>query len=246
MLVWQNNSCYLDSLLTIFFFNKDSYFASNIFAKTQYILNFKKVVSVGSEITTKQEYLDFHKSLTKELYNLYKIQETDPTAPISSFETMNILQKAINYLKDDYGKWNPESCALIYNKFIEIYPMMKLKYKILDKDKISDASSCTIEYHNLFKPCTQNIIWDEYDFDIIVFEINTREGCEKIDNFILNDRYELTAIIVLNKAHYSSFIKGINDMWMYYDDTFKNVPTFSELNIEWYKNANMLFYSKIK
>jgi serine/threonine protein kinase len=259
---WQENSCYLDSLLMILFASKTNFWL-------EYILDFDPqsvkygLICQKSSIIQSQEQLEMVATeIQKFVRNSYlKLGKEEQTCQSLRL----ILQQCYPDLKEN-NKWVYYNVASVYNLFTDLFPALKIPYsQILYKhdnnfkaEQPSNFNTASFTVHQFVeeinKQDKQDIIeieWKKINHPVLVFE-NTGARMNKRDldkfRFKILDKYQLIGVIVfLVKLNHNVCYFLDNDGWKYYDGLKKKIENI-DFKLEFNDNEIplMFFYRNIE
>lgn len=171
---YQQNSCYLDTLLLILFDNLSKKWINAMILTSYRESDFKSLVC-GKKLDPKQtiEYGGRVRQILVDEYN--KIHSESPSFLICN-DIRSILLECIPNLKEN-GKYVPYNIGEIYNLFVSLYPGLNINipYIIKTGDRIMPKEIMSLPSFTMWdfmEDSTEGKIylWEELDSDIIVFQ----------------------------------------------------------------------------
>lgn len=270
VITFESNSCYVDVLLTIFFKSESSFWRRAL---------------LESKITTEFRnpelicYKDSKIKTNKDLYQLaVKVRHILKTSKIVLKEGENIVCTPLRFLLKDClldiksdGRWNTFSASELYVLFAELFPSLFLHF---NSNRPIPVVQLDTYFNNDRLP---DIEWNKYNYHILTiqnggipayrilnsktteeFEGNLLVKDRKLGEYILNNRYRLDGVVVLEgtevgKAggiHYVSYVRTKNG-WYYYNDIgpvfkrIKELPTKGVFIETDGMKPEMFFYSRV-
>jgi hypothetical protein len=187
---YHENSCYLDSLLTLLLFTKSNVFR-NVFFTTNLDTpkyknlpsNIKTVCSDDSDIKTFKSFGDFAKGLQSELFHDY-MRMFNSKNNTECREVRNLLSDCLSDLHTE-GSWDIYNVSEIYDFITNIFPVLKgdrYPYVIIPHSFVtySEPKSMFTFWEFMEIPDVKEIMWMDIDNDILVFR---NGGVPAITNF---------------------------------------------------------------
>lgn len=267
MLQWSNNSCYLDSLLTILFFEQSGTWKDIIqttdVAQLEYRVQGICDVAGGSEINTPAKVREHAIAIQRQLLTDYKRLETGEEFVCSTLRTL--LYRCFPDMKR-MGLWTVYNVAAIYDLITEFFPAMKTNFyqstvswdgEIRTETTPSEQSRSTFAMSDfVFEYDTRDthpeIHWNGITSASIVFYNGGEKLIEGVfGETILDGRYSLVGLVTLvDRIHYISYIK-IGGIWYEYNDTrgTTRVVVLPESGVwreERGRMPSMYFYTRVK
>ncbi len=185
---YNNNSCYLDSLLTLMLFTKSSVFRDAIFATNIDAIDYNNIKGEFKSPCTsgmsKNEFVDTIQHLQSFLFADYMSLINNNVKECRDIRIL--LRNCYPDISNDKGKWNIYSAPEIYDLFAYAFPSLLCTNYPFVISKVSPANNNTfikshvrsIERRSMFtfwefmEPTEDNmkyILWDEFDCDVLVF-----------------------------------------------------------------------------
>lgn len=250
---WQDNSCYLDSLLMVLFASKTTFWLDNILDFDPQSIKYSLICQQKSVVQTQEQIEMIVTEVQKFIRASYlKIGKETQTCQL----LRQLLWQCYPELKNK-DRWVYYNSASIYNLLTDLFPVLKIPYiqiARLYKDNYSSKStsnfttaSFTVKHFTEEESDIKNrkedlvqVDWDSIDYPILVFENTGKQLSSKelgkMEKIILN-KYELIGIITLleNKEHNISYFLDHNNQWRYYDgmkkETEIKIPQLGEKEI---------------
>ena len=126
--MWQQNSCYIDSLLTILLYGNSSWWRNKIFYtdinNTEY--NPKAICSTKSTIDKAEEVKVIAKLIQEQLIEDFEQQFERTDQPLQCTKIMELLSTCVTEMKEG-SRWNFSNPATIYNALANLFPSMIIR-----------------------------------------------------------------------------------------------------------------------
>lgn len=250
MLLYKNkqNSCYIDSLISIIFFADYGYYITQILKNNVDTNNYTKgVCSINSNIVNIKEYAKEVQSMLKIMF--FDVERTEHTCSL-----IFLLNKCDTRLKVG----TMENVVETYELLCSLFPSLLIQYKRLESDGIYDREQCSFDMTDL-PSLSENIKSEPSILTFFNGGITRREmglidwKTYGFEETILDEKYQLVGVIQhVDLVHYISYFK-INGIWYYYDDAqsdkanpIDELPHMGIFQDSKTKQPGMLFYRKIK
>lgn len=245
---YQENSCYIDSLLSLIFLSDTDFYRRRIVdsklltkrSKENLKLLCRSDISKDNIIRTLKS-IKF--TLEKTYHNLVSKKLNQSTTLIRE-----LLFNLYPDLKNKWG-WDTYNAPAIYDLLTEIFPKLKISpipAWILDNGVKVSKRTRTLTLFQFwdflrYSEVGEEIIWDEIDTPILVFQNGGLPNpLAKIRSFkenILNNRYRLFGVIMLHGVqigqdgglHYTSYFSLKGGQWCHYDDLGPSIKLLKEL-----------------
>lgn len=268
---WKDNSCYLDHLLAILFYNP-----SSIWLRAIENYKYTGPIPNNKHITDNKTY---QKNLQQQLLTDYNRLRSGDDFYCSSLR--NVLRQAMPDMYRSH-RWVFYEVLRVYNLLCSVFPDMLFSVDVKRTPNSSVSETRQVEYVNVESYLTyddigENVIWDTFDASHIVFlnkgsiPTMTTVGEEKTYTYnqetefnkirkldmtiVINEyNYDLVGAIRLHGynppyslgAHYNCYFKYLDLQWYKYDDTSgieQVTPTASDiLNTNGTTISEMIFY----
>lgn len=245
---WQENSCYLDSLLMVLFTSKTNFWLDYILDFDPQSIKYETICQKNSLIKTQEQIevivADIQKFIRTSYLKLGKEPQTCQTL-------RQLLYQCYPDLKSK-NRWLYYNPANIYTLLTDLFPVLKIPFSQIacyykenyqPKPASLFSTACfTIaqftEQEEEIKNRKEDLVkieWQKINHPVIVFE-NTNNQPVKMESNILG-KYELIGILVLleSKDHIISYYLDNKDEWKYYDGMEKEIknkiPSFNSREI---------------
>ena len=269
-LLYHNNSCYLDTLLTIIFMNSCSWWRQMIFDQDTQSTDYSNV-----EITVCQK--DSLIYTNKISINIYATEVQDTIRIL--YESLSSNSTKCASLRDTIFKCLPDikrgnyyipyAPSNIYQLFAELFPNLQLDVVYSDNDVHKISSMIDITDYVSIPTIGSGIVWELFDVPTFVIrndsriEDLTQEGVEEgtvkirtLGEYILNGKYRLCGVVLLqgynrnlntSGVHYVGYLRN-GDVWYYYNDMgpqFRQSELPDVFKTRGGLKPNMFFYERI-
>ncbi len=244
-LQWSENSCYLDSLLAVLFFEesgtwREALFGTNV-DNIPYIPEGVCDIKGGSSIDTTEKIAAQAKAIQVQLRADYDRLSTGATFACSLVRTL--LWQCLPSMKEN-ERWTVYNVAAVYDLFTEFFPTLKIEYKqsvvkfgqVLSTDTKRIGMFQMTDFMGEYSATDDThpeIDWMGITAPVLAFYNGGTGAVRRFDSSqseplrgsghfgltILNERYKLVGVVtLLGRVHYISYFKS-GDVWYHYDDT---------------------------
>jgi len=187
---YQNNSCYLDSLLVILFLGDSEFYRRGLLDTNlpQIIYSHPKAVTRGtSNITTEKQLRSYALTLQKQLRKDYT-RLVDKREIFPCQELRNLILRCYPDLKSRHG-WETYNAPAIYDLFTEVFPHLKITpipTAICVPGKRPQKTQRTLtlfQFWDFLGPqlwVGEKTVWEHLDTPVLVFQ---NGGLPPVTNF---------------------------------------------------------------
>lgn len=250
----RQNSCYIDSLLSVIFFADYGWYISQILRTDVTKIKYEKgVCSLGSNIKNMNTYASLVKLKLSKMF-------LDVDREIHTCSLIGLLSKCETRLK--VGAMS--NVAEAYELLCGLFPSLRIQYKRLESDGVYDREQCLFDMTDL--PTLKEVLVSEPE--VLTFSNGgiSRGGGKRINwtkygfgETILDGKYRIVGVVVhVHLSHYVAYFyvpsktRNSKGHFYYYDDMVSNeakmvasLPMIGIFQDSIAKQPAMFFYRRV-